>query len=88
MHARAYPLDLTLPGVVEEVGHARDWLSEKHYGIMFSIPALGSVLTSLSLSNSNLKAGVDYFSKALPALLALWRSSIFRTTRLEQRKQS
>jgi hypothetical protein len=64
-------IDLTLPGVVPEVGHARDWLAEKHYGIMFSIPTLGSVLTSLNLSNSNLKAGVVYFAKALPALLAL-----------------
>ena len=65
-------IDLTLLGVVEEVGHARDWpINENHFGILFSIPTLGSVLTSLNLSNANLKAGVDHLVKALPGCLVL-----------------
>jgi hypothetical protein len=65
-------IDLTLPGVVDAVGHARDWpTTEHHFGILFSVPTFGSVLTSLSLSNSNLKAGVVHFVKALPGFLAL-----------------
>jgi hypothetical protein len=82
-------IDLTLPGVVEEVGHARDWpISEKHYGIMFSIPTLGSVLTSLSLSNSNLKEGIDSFAKALPALLALEELDISNNELAEKAKDA
>jgi hypothetical protein len=47
-------LDLVLPGVVDAVGHARDWpITENHFGILFSVPTFGSVLTSLSLSNSS-----------------------------------
>jgi hypothetical protein len=58
--------------VVEEVGHARDWpINENHFGILFSIPTLGSVLTSLNLSNANLKAGVGHLVKALPGFLVL-----------------
>jgi hypothetical protein len=65
-------MDLALPGAVGAVGHARDWpITEHHFGILFSVPTFGSVLTSLSLSNSNLKAGVGYFVKALPGFLAL-----------------
>ena len=65
-------IDLTLLGVVEEVGHARDWpINANHFGILFSIPTLGSVLTSLNLSNANLKAGVDHLVKALPGFLVL-----------------
>jgi hypothetical protein len=65
-------IDLALPGVVDAVGHARDWpIAEHHFGILFSVPTFGSVLTSLSLSNSNLKTGVVHFAKALPGFLAL-----------------
>jgi hypothetical protein len=65
-------IDLALPGAVDAVGHVRDWpITENHFGILFSVPAFGSVLTSLSLPNSNLKAGVDHFVKALPGFLAL-----------------
>ena len=65
-------IDLALPGAVDAVGHARDWpITENHFGILFSVPTFGSVLTSLSLSNSNVKAGVGHFVKALPGFLAL-----------------
>jgi hypothetical protein len=65
-------IDLALPGAADAVGHARDWpITENHFGILFSVPTFGSVLTSLSLCNSNLKAGVDHFVKALPGFLAL-----------------
>jgi hypothetical protein len=65
-------IDLALPGAVDAVGHARDWpITENHFGILFSVPTFESVLTSLSLSNSNLKAGVGHFVKALPGFLTL-----------------
>jgi hypothetical protein len=65
-------IDLALPGAVDAVGHVRDWpITENHFGIMFAVPTFGSVLTTLSLSNSNLKAGLGPFVKALPGFLAL-----------------
>jgi hypothetical protein len=71
-------IDLALPAVVDAVGHVRDWpITENHFRILFSVPTFsehplgGSVLTTLSLSNSNLKAGVGPFAKALPGFLAL-----------------
>ena len=81
-------IDLALPGVVEEVGHARDWITDKQYGIMFSIPTLGPVLTSLNLSNSNLKEGIDSFAKALPALLALEELDISNNELAEKAKDA
>ena len=65
-------INLALLGVVEEVGHTRDWpINANQFGILFSIPTLGSVLTSLNLSNANLKAGLDHLVKALPGYLVL-----------------
>jgi len=47
-------IDLALPGAVDAVGDVRDWpITENHFGILFSVPTFGSVLTSLSLSNSS-----------------------------------
>jgi hypothetical protein len=65
-------IDLALPGAVDAVGHARDWpITEHHFGVLFSVPMFGSVLTSLRLSNSNIKAGLGHFVNALPGFLAL-----------------
>jgi hypothetical protein len=73
-------IDLALPWELDESiifideghGHVRDWpITENHFGILFSVPTFGSVLTSLSLSNSSLKTGVGHFVKALHGFLAL-----------------
>jgi hypothetical protein len=43
-----------------KLGGDHNWLTEKHYGILFSVPELASSVTSLNLSNEpNLKAGVS-----------------------------
>jgi hypothetical protein len=47
---------------------------------LLSVPTFGSVLTSLNLSNSNLKAGVGPFVKALPGFLALKELDISNNT--------
>jgi hypothetical protein len=53
-------LDLAHNVKTIKLGGDHKWLTEKHYGILFSVPELASSVTSLNLSNEpNLKEGVS-----------------------------
>jgi hypothetical protein len=60
-------VDLTL----KQDGEDREWMTKKHYGILFGMPNLGKTVTKLNLSNSNLRNGVHELVQALPKWRAL-----------------
>jgi hypothetical protein len=47
------------------------WLTEKHFGLLFSVSKLASTVTSLNLSRSNLGVGLRELRKAAPEWKAL-----------------